>query len=148
MAFEPSIFEQQRRNIFAQYTQQAALNAYQKYLAETRAQQPITQLSEAAFGFTPTGGLGEVPRLTSSYARRGLTGQNMRSGVYQNALDAYTKNRAREMGSAQRGLTDITRGYNMTADNLLSNQQNQLLDLEGVKSRQIAEDAQALLRLR
>ena len=58
MAFDPSIFEQQRRGLLNTFAQQAALNTYQRYLAETRGQRPILNLEEAAFGRTPTGGLG------------------------------------------------------------------------------------------
>ena len=41
MAFDPSIFEQQRRGLLNTFAQQAALNTYQRYLAETRGQRPI-----------------------------------------------------------------------------------------------------------
>ena len=44
MAFDPSVFEETRRRLFNQFGQQAALTAYQKYLAEVRGQRPIAQL--------------------------------------------------------------------------------------------------------
>ena len=148
MAFDPTYFEQQRRNLFNQYAQQAALNAYQRYLAETRGQRPITQLEESAFGRTPSGGLGQVPKLTSSYGRRGLQGMNTKSGIYNQALQSYAKNRARNIGYAREDLAGTTRGYNLADTQGLSNYEEGLKDLESDKARQIAADAQSLLQLR
>jgi len=148
MAYDPSIFEQQRRNLLGNFAQQAAINAYQRYLAETRGQRPILSLEEAAFSRTPTGGLGEVPKLTSSYARRGLTGKGMRSGIYNEALSSYAKNRARQLGYAQEDLQGTLRGYDLSKSNLESNLATGMQDLEASKARQIAADAQALLGLR
>ena len=148
MAFDPTYFEQQRRNLFNQYAQQAALNAYQRYLAETRAQRPITQLEESAFGRTPSGGLGQVPKLTSSYGRRGLQGMNIKSGIYNQALQSYAKNRAKDIGYAKEDLAGTTRGYNLADTQGLSNYEEGLKDLESDKARQIAADAQSLLQLR
>ena len=148
MAFDPTYFEQQRRNLFNQYAQQAALNAYQRYLAETRAQRPITELEESAFGRTPSGGLGQVPKLTSSYGRRGLQGMNTKSGIYNQALQSYAKNRAKDIGYAKEDLAGTTRGYNLADTQGLSNYEEGLKDLESDKARQIAADAQSLLQLR
>jgi hypothetical protein len=148
MAFDPSLFEQQRRGLQTDYAQQQALNAYRRYLAETTGQRPITQLEEAAFKTTPSGGLGEVPRLTSAYARRGLTGQGVRSGVYNRALGAYASERARSLGQARADLANQLRGYDLTQAQGLENYQQGLADIESDKSRQIAADAAALLALR
>jgi hypothetical protein len=148
MAYDPSLFEQQRRNLLGNFAQQAAINAYQRYLSETRGQRPILNLEEAAFSRTPTGGLGEVPKLTSSYARRGLTGKGMKSGIYNEALSSYAKNRARQLGYAQEDLQGTLRGYDLSKTNLESDLATGMQDLEANKARQIAADAQALLGLR
>ena len=148
MAFDPSIFEQQRRGLLNTFAQQSALNAYQRYLAETRGQRPILQLEEAAFGRTPTGGLGEVPKLTSSYARRGLQGQGMKSGIYNEALSSYAKNRARQLGYAREDQAGALRGYDVQKTGYESDLSTGMQDIEANKARQIAADAQALLQLR
>jgi hypothetical protein len=148
MAFDPTIYEQQRRNLFGQYSQQAAINAYKRYLAETAGQRPITQMQEAAFGRTSTGGLGEVPKLTSSYARRGLQGMGVRSGVYNQALQNYASNRARNLGYAQTDLANQMRGYDLIGTQALGAYEQGLSDIESNKARQISQDAQALLNLR
>lgn len=148
MAYDPSLFEQQRRNLLGNFAQQSALNAYQRYLAETRGQRPILNLEEAAFSRTPTGGLGEVPKLTSSYARRGLTGKGMKSGIYNEALSSYAKNRARQLGYAREDQAGALRGYDIQKTGYESDLSTGMQDLEANKARQIAADAQALLGLR
>ena len=148
MAFDPSLYEAQRRALSGQYAQQAALNAYQRYLAETRGQRPILNLEEAAFSRTPTGGLGEVPKLTSSYARRGLTGKGMKSGIYNEALSSYAKNRARQLGYAREDQAGALRGLDVQKTGYESDLSTGMQDLEANKARQIAADAQALLGLR
>ena len=148
MAFDPSIYEAARRSLFDQYAQQAALNAYQRYLAETRGQRPILQLEEAAFGRTAAGKLGQVPKLTSSYARRGLQGMNVQSGVYKQALENYARQRERQLGYAREDLAGTMRGYDLAGTQAQQRFDTGLADLERSKARQIAEDAAALLNLR
>lgn len=148
MAFDPAIYEAARRGLFDQYAQEAALNAYQRYLAETRGQRPILQLEEAAFGRTAGGGLGQVPKLTSSYARRGLQGMNVQSGVYKQALENYAKQRERQLGYAREDLAGTMRGYDLAGTQAQQRFDTGLADLERSKARQIAEDAAALLNLR
>jgi len=148
MAFDPAIFEAARRSLFDQYAQEAALNAYQRYLAETRGQRPILQLEEAAFGRTPTGRLGEVPRLTASYGRRGLQGMGATSGIYKQALENYAKQRERQLGYAREDLAGALRGYDLGATQAQQRLESGLADLERTKAKQISEDAAALLNLR
>jgi hypothetical protein len=149
MAYDLSLFEQQRRNLQQSYAQNAALNAYRKYLAETAGQRPITTLEEAAFKFgVGQGYLGEVPKITSSYAQRGLQGQGVKSGIYNRALSQYASDRARNLGYARADLANQMRGYDLAGSQALAGYQQGLADIESDKARQIAADAQALLNLR
>ena len=148
MAIDPSIYEAARRSLFNQYTQQAALNAYNRYLAETRSQRPILELEEAAFGRTASGGLGQIPKLTSSYGRRGLSGMNTRSGIYKQALQNYSKQRARGLGYAREDLAVTMRGYDLGATQARETLETNLANLESDKARQIAQDAASLIQLR
>jgi len=148
MAFDPAIYEAARRNLLANFSQQAAMNAYQRFLAQTRAERPIQMARERAFGTTATGGLGEVPKLTSSYARRGLYGRGIRSGAYSQALNEYARQRQRDLGFAQQDLEEMLRGYDLRQTGLRSEYERGLADIERDKARQIREDAQALLNFR
>lgn len=146
--FDPSIFEAQRRRLLDAYAQQSALNAYQRAIGTGSAQRGITELGERAFRTTASGGLGEVPKLSANYGRRGLQGMGIKSGVYQNALQNYAARRARETGYAQEDLANIGRGYEITGRGYQADLEANLRDLEANKARQIAEDARALLNLR
>lgn len=149
MAYDLSLFDQQRRNLQESYAQNAALNAYRRYLAETAGQRPITQLEEQPFKFgVGQGYLGELPKITSSYAQRGLQGKGVRSGIYNRALSQYASDRARNLGYAKTDLASQMRGYDLADTQALSSYQQGLADLEANKARQIAADAQALLSLR
>jgi hypothetical protein len=134
--------------MLAQFTQQAAMNAYRQFLARNQAQRQIEDYTRQAFGPTATGGLGEVPRLTSSYARRGLYGQGIRSGAYDRALNEYARRRAQTMGRAQEDLASSMRGFELAESGYRSDYERGLADLEREKARQISQDAQALLNLR
>jgi hypothetical protein len=73
---------------------------------------------------------------------------NVRSGIYDQALQSYAKNRARDLGYAREDLAGVGRGYDLAETQGLANYQESLKDLESDKARQIAADAQALLQLR
>jgi hypothetical protein len=145
--FDPALYEAARRNILNQFAQQSALNAYQRYLAQTRGQRPITQLEERAFGGTTAGALGEVPRLTSRFARSGLQTQGVRSGIYKQALQNFAKQRERELGYAREDLASGLRGYDLTGTGYQQQLETGMTDLESQKARQMAEDARQLLNL-
>lgn len=143
MAYDESYWDALRRKALQQYAGQSAQNVYQRYLAETRGQRPITELKEAAFGARK-----EVPRLTASYGKRGLQGAGVKSGVYQKALNDYAIQRARQLGYAQQDLADTLRGYDLGAAGYKSQYEQGLADIETEKARQISEDAQALLAIK
>ena len=143
MAYDPSLFEQQRRNLDTTFAQQQALNTYRRYLAETAGQRPITQIEEAAFGIEK-----QVPRLTANYGKRGLQGMGVRSGIYNRALGDYASERAKQLGYARTDLANQQRGYDLSQTQGQESYQNALKDIESNKSRQIAADAAALLELR
>jgi hypothetical protein len=143
MAFDPSIYEQQRRGLQTSLGQQQALNTYRRYLAETAGQRPITQIQEAAFGIQK-----QVPRLTANYGQRGLQGMGVRSGVFKKALGDYASERTKQLGYAQSDLANQLRGYDLAATQGQESYQESLKDIESNKARQIAADAAALLELR
>jgi len=146
--FDPAMFERQRRALMGNFGTQAALNAYKRYLAQARSQRQLTQFEEAPFATTATGGLGEVPKLTSAYARRGLQGQGIRSGIYNQALSSYARQRARQGGYLAQDMADQMRGFDLAQSGLQSQLEEGLANLEASKAAQIAADAAALYQLR
>ena len=86
--------------------------------------------------------------MTSSYARRGLYGQGVRSGTYNQALNEYARRRAQTMGRTQEDLSSAMRGFDLTGAGYRSDYERGIADIEREKARQIASDAQSLLNLR
>jgi hypothetical protein len=151
MAYDPTIFEQQRRNLGLSRAQQSAINTYKRYLAETAGQREINKLDESAFGFGGQGGssyLGNVPKLTASYGKRGLQGKGVKSGIYKNALGQYAMDRTKALGYGRSDLANILRGYDLSQEQLNERYDEGIRDIEADKARQIAADARALLGLR
>lgn len=143
MAYDPAAYERQRRNLQSNFANQAALNAYQRYLSDTQANRGISEIQDAAFGVKR-----EVPRLTSAFGQRGLQGKGVKSGVYNRALTDYGTQRAKELGYAQQDLASAQRGYDLRGTQYASTYEQSLADLEAQKAAQIAADAAALLNLR
>jgi hypothetical protein len=143
MAFDPSLYEQQRRGLNLGFAQQQAINTYKRYLADTAGQRAITTVDEAAFGAQK-----QVPRLTANYGKRGLKGMGVRSGVYNKALGDYASERARQLGYARSDLANQQRGYDLAATQGQESYQDALKNIESDKARQIAADAASLLELR
>lgn len=142
-AYDQATYEGQKRNALASYTQNAAMNAYKRYLAETTGQRGLLELKDAAFGAKK-----EVPRLTSSYGRRGLQGSGVKSGVYSKALSDYGTQRSRQIGYAQQDYDASLRGYDLAGQGYQSQYENTLADIETQKARNMAEDAAALVAIR
>jgi hypothetical protein len=141
MAIDESVYTGQRANLLSQYTSDAAMNAYRKYLAQLQGSRQIQALKEKPFGAAK-----EVPRLTSSYARRGLKGRGIKSGIYSRALSDYGKAYTEALGRAQTDYEQQLRGFDLTEKGLESAYQRGLQDVEIQKARDIAADALAVLQ--
>lgn len=142
MAYDESIYTGQRANLLSQYTSDAAMNAYRRYLAELQGSRQIQALKERPFGAAK-----EVPRLTSSYARRGLKGKGIKSGIYSRAMSDYGKAFTEALGRAQTDYEQQLRGFDLTAAGLKSAYERGLQDVETQKARDIAADALKVLEV-
>ena len=143
MAFNPSLFESQRRGIELGFTQNSALNTYRRYLAETQGQRQLAEQQDLAFGYQK-----QVPRLTASFGKRGLQGQGIRSGAFSDALTNYARQSAKGINYAQQDLASQLRGFDLGQTQGFDTYKENLKNLEESKQRQIASDAAALMGLR
>lgn len=140
MAYDPSLFEANRRALTSQYGATAAMNAYRKFLSQRRG--------ERSLGAFERGVERELPRVTSSYGQRGLYGQGIRSGIYNRGMQDFATEAARQRGYLTEDIAEEQRQFDIQQRQLLSNLESSLADLETQKARQIAADAAALLQLR
>jgi hypothetical protein len=143
MVFDPALYERQRRGLQQNLAQKGSFNAYQRYLSNLQGERGLQDVQESAFGIRR-----EVPRLTSAYGQRGLTGKGIKSGIYGRALNEYGQQQAKQTGRMQQDLQDSLRGYDLRQAGYQSEYDTGLADLESQKTAQIAQDAAALLNLR
>lgn len=142
MAYDPSYYNELAAQALRRYTENAAMNQYRRQMAETAGGRRIGEIEEAAFGQRR-----EVPRLTSTYGRRGLYGQGIRSGLFNKALADYATQRIRNLAEARGGLATQMRGFDLTGSQLQSQYQDTLYDIERRRLQAIAEDAAKLANL-
>jgi hypothetical protein len=140
MAYDPSVYESQRRAIEQRYGAEGAMQAYSRFLTQQRGQRQQQNLSEQyrkAF-----------PQLMSSYGRRGLAGPNVKSGIARSGLSELAKKQIADYGDLQQGMQQEMRQYDLQSAMREADLYGGFSDLEAQKARQIAEDAQILLARR
>jgi hypothetical protein len=140
MAYDPSVYEAQRRALTQKYGADSAMQAYSRFLTQQRGQRQQQGLSEQyrkAF-----------PQLASAYGRRGLTSPGTRSGIARGGFGELAKKQLGDYGDLQQGLDQEMKQYDLQSAMREADLYGGLTDLETQKARQIAEDAQILLARR
>ena len=140
IAYDPSLFEANRRAATSRYGAESAMNAYRQFLSKRRGQRNIEKYDREVKR--------AAPKLTSEYAQRGLYGQGIRSGIYNRGISEFGQEAVRQRGYLTEDLSEDDRLYDIGQRQLLANLQASLADMETDKARQISQDAQALLQLR
>lgn len=140
MAIDVSGFERQRRSYGDQYASQAAINALGRFNAQQRG-------DRNAFDYTQSYQR-QAPTFTSSYARRGLTGGGVQSGVYQNALKNYVGDYTTGLNRMYADTQNELNQYDLNAANLQAERDRAFADIEVDKAKEIANAAQYLTLLR
>ena len=140
IAYDPSLFEANRRTATNRYGAESAMNAYRQFLSKTRGRRNIGQYDREVKK--------AAPKLTSSYGQRGLYGQGIRSGIYNRGMADFGQEAVRQRGYLTEDLSESDRQYDISQRQLLASLQSSLADMETDKARQISQDAQALLQLR
>lgn len=140
MAYDPSIYEAQRRSYADNYASTGAMNAYSNFLSQQRGQRDLgdlqTQWQQA------------TPKFIAGYGRRNLINPNIRSGAFSRALQDFSNQNIRQISDAQQALDQQQQMFQLGQQNLLGSYNSNLSNLEADKARQIAADAQALLQYR
>jgi hypothetical protein len=89
MAYDASQYESRRRGYTEGYSATAAANQYSRTLAQqrgTRARQNALRQYEQA-----------APRVVRGYSQRNLVSPNVRSGIFNRAMQDFGSERARSM---------------------------------------------------
>ncbi len=140
MAYDPSLYEARRRGYTENYAATAAANQYSRTLAQqrgSRARQNALREYERA-----------QPQLVRGYSQRNLVTPNVRSGIFNRAMQEFAGERARNLSEFDLGQAEQMRGFDLEDARLLQQYRQMLGDLEAEKAREIAEAARQLFASR
>ena len=140
MAIDTSVYTRQEQGIQNDYAAKSAANTYSRFLSQQRGDRGITDYQQQ---FNRS-----LPGVTASYAKRGLAGGGVQSGVYGKAMQTYVgdyqQNLNRQLSDQQ---TDL-RQYDLTEAQLSSARDKALSDMETDKAKEIAMAASYLSALK
>jgi hypothetical protein len=140
MAYDPSLYEARRRGYTENYAATAAANQYSRTLAQQRGsrarQNALRQYEQAQ------------PQLVRGYSQRNLVTPNVRSGIFNRAMQEFAGERARNLSEFDLGQAEQMRGFDLEDARLLQQYRQMLGDLEAEKAREIAEAARQLFAFR
>ena len=140
MAYDPSAFEARRRAATQNYAATGAANAYARLLGQQRGARSRTQMQEQYQQ--------AQPQLVRSLSRRNLYGPNVRSGLFNRAMQDFARQQTRQMAEFEQEQTAQQRQYDLEEARLLEQYRQYLADLEAEKAREIASAAQQLYAFR
>jgi hypothetical protein len=133
-------YERQKTNIEYDYGQQAATNAYGRFLSQQRGERGLGDMTRQF-------GQGYAP-YKAQFGQRGLAGGGVQSGVQHQAMQNYAGDYIRNYGYGAQDLTQQLQQYDLNQNNLDAFHQQSLGDIEAQKAQSIANDAQAIEYLR
>lgn len=136
MAFNPPDYggyERQRAQVNRSFGEQAANNAYARFISQQRGERGLGDMSRN-FGR-------QMPRFQASWGQRGLSGPGVRSGTRQQGTNQFVGDYARSYGRAQQDLTQQLQQYDMTQKNLEAWRNQSLRDIDAQKAQDIANAA-------
>jgi hypothetical protein len=140
MAYDPSAFEARRRGYLENFAAQQAMGAYKNLLSQQRGQRNLSMWKSQADKQTQP--------FVAGFGRRGVAGPAVKSGIFANAMQEYAKERIRQQAEQERALQEQGYGYDLEQKEALARYNQNILDLEAEKARQIEDDARQLLAMR
>lgn len=140
MAIDTRVYTRQGQGIQNDYAAKSATNAYSRFLSQQRGDRGITDYQQQ---FNRS-----LPGVTAKYAKRGLAGSGVQSGVYGKAMQTYVgdyqQNLNRQLADQQGDL----RQYDLTEAQLSTARDRALSDMETDKAKEIAMAASYLSALK
>lgn len=136
MAYNPADYEARRRGYTQQYAATGAMNAYANFLSQQRGTRDRTNMMDQYDK--------AQPQIAAGYARRGLQGPNVQSGIFARGLQDFAKQRAQGLQQFDQGQQESNRAYDLTEAQRLEAFRNQLADMESEKAQTIADAARQL----
>ena len=126
-------YERQRGDINYKYTNDAANNAYGRFISQQRGQRNLGDMSQQ-FGRA-------YPGQKAQFGQRGLSGGGINSGTMQQSMNRLVGDYGRNSQRRQQDMTQQTQQYDMNQQNLDQWRQQALQDVETTKANDIANAA-------
>lgn len=140
MAYDPSLYEARRRGYTENYASTAAANQYARTLSQQRgARQRMAALRQYEQA---------QPQLVRAYSQRNLVSPNVRSGIFNRAMQEFASERARGLSEFDLGQTEQMRQFDLEDARTLQEYRRAMGDLEAEKAREIANAAAQLFAFR
>lgn len=136
MAYDYGGYERAKGDIDYKYTNEAATNAYGRFLSQQRGQRNLGDMTRS---FQRS-----FPRQKSQFGARGLAGSGAQSGVMKRSMNNYIGDYGRQYGRTQQDITQGLQQYDLGQMNLDEWRNRALTDLETDKANEIATTAQNL----
>ena len=136
MAYNPADYEARRRGYTQQYAATGSMNAYAQFLSKQRGSSSRRNMMEEYDR--------AQPQIAAGYARRGLQGPNVKSGIFARGLQDFAKQRAQGLQQFDQGQMESNRAYDLSEAQRLESCRNQLADMESEKAQTIADAARQL----
>ena len=136
MAYNPADYEARRRGYTQQYAATGAMNAYANFLSQQRGTRDRTNMMQQYDK--------AQPQIAAGYARRGLQGPNVKSGIFARGLQDFAKQRAQGLQQFDQGQQESNRAYDLSEAQRSEAFKNQLADMESEKAQTIADAARQL----
>jgi hypothetical protein len=140
MAYNPALYEQQRRALLDNYTAQRSVSDYANFVSNQRGARGLRDLNES---FVP-----QRRQIESGFGRRGLRSPQVQSGAFRRAMIDFGKKQTRDTADYQRGLDEQNQQYGLSTRQRDAQYQQDLADVERQKADQINQDAMAIWQMR
>jgi hypothetical protein len=140
MAYNPALYEQQRRALLDNYSAKRSVSDYANFVSNQRGARGLSDLNES---FTP-----QRRQIESGFGRRGLRGPGVQSGAFRRAMIDFGKKQTRDTADYQRGLDEQNQQYGLSTIQQDAQYQQDLADIERQKADQINQDAMAIWQMR
>lgn len=140
MPVDESYYEQKRRATNYNYSQQAATNALGRFVSQQRGDRGIQDYTQQYKRGAPS--------YTAGYAKRGLAGSGVQSGVYGRAMQNYTADYGQGLNRMYADQQTEANQYDLNTANYGAQRDQALADIELDKQREIANAAAYLSALK
>lgn len=130
-------YERQRGDINYKYSQDAATNAYGRFISQQRGQRNLGDMSKA-YGRA-------YPGYKANFGQRGLGKGGIKSGSMQQSMQRYVGDYAQQYQRAEQDMTLEGQQYDLQQQQSDQWRQQALQDVETTKANDIANAAQNLL---